>query len=180
MVRSESMGENALAVPKRGIAGVVNPVVERILFVEFVHSVVAVGFGKDGGGCDGKKFAVAFDDGLMRQVLVGLEAISVHDEELRSHAEGVESAVHREDGGVQDVDAVNFLGRHAGNRPSERIALNDGAEFSTATVGQLLGIVEFVVFIVGREYHGGGKDFACQTSAPGFVKSGFKEMGRII
>ena len=178
------------AVLAGGISGVARPAILRMLPVEVGHVVVAVGFGQNGGGGDGEVAGVALDEGGVRQGLgeegevgaveggtgaVGVEAVAVDDDKLGAHFEAVEGAVHGQNGGVEDVDFVDFPRRHHPHRPGQRIALHLPSQGVTAGGGELFGVVERRVAVVGRQDDGGGIDRTGQTTAAGFVATGFEQ-----
>ena len=169
MVGRDAMEADGLAVLPRGVTGVAVPAVVRHLHVEFAHVVVAVSLREDGGRGNGEVLAVALDDGLVGQLSVGLEAVAIDDDELRTHSELVEGTVHGEDGRVEDVDVVYLAGRHTGHGPRHSIALHLFAQGVAALGGELLGVVEPLVAVVGREDDGRGKHAAGETAAPGLV-----------
>ena len=112
-----------------------------------------------------------------RQAAVGLEAVAVDNDGLGAHGEGIEGAVHGEYAGVEYVQAVYLLGRHHAQGPSYGVGLDDAAQGVTPAGRELLGVVELVVVVVGRQddrrcVHAAGK-----AAATGFVAAGFNEAG---
>lgn len=65
-----------------GVAFVFVPVIHREFFVYFEHIFVSVGFGEDRCGGDAEVFSVAFDDGLVWNIVEFFEAIPVYDNEF--------------------------------------------------------------------------------------------------
>jgi len=168
------------AVLTGGVACVVLPAVLGVLLGEVVHVVVAIGLGEDAGCGDGEVFGVAFYDGLVGEVVVGLEAVAVDDEGLGTEGELVECAVHGEDAGAQDVDLVDFFGGDDSYGPVEGVVLDFGAEVVTLCGGELFGVVEAWVLVVFGEDDGCGIDASCEAAASGFVATGFDEVGVIV
>ena len=159
VVGRDAMLADGLAVLSRGVAHVVLPVVVGILLRQADHLVVAVGLGQDGGGSDGEVLAVALDDGGMGQVAVGLEAVAIDDDGLGPHLELVEGTVHGQDGGVEDIDLVDLLRRDDAHGPCHRVALDILAQGIALAGGELLGVVEPFVVIVGMLF--GTNSFCC-------------------
>ena len=158
------------------IAFVSVPVVGRIFFVEALHAVVSVGFCQDAGGSDTHVLGIAPHDGGVGEVVVGREAIAVHDDLLRAEFELVQGAVHGQDAGTKDVDAVYLLVRDDADSPSQSLTLDDLAEGIALALAELLGVVQQVVLEVGRQDDGGGIDRPRQTTSPSLVASGFKDV----
>ena len=129
---------DGIAVFFRGVALVGVPVVLGVFLRETVHIVVTIGLGEDRGSGDGEVFAVTLDDGGVRELLIGFEAIAIDDDGLGTNLELVEGTVHREDRGVEDINAVDLLGRDDSHRPGNGIALNDLTELITAALSELL------------------------------------------
>ena len=111
-----------------GVAGVAVPAVVGELAVQGMHVVVAVGFGQDGGGRYREILAVALHHRGVGHVAPGTETVAVDDDETGAHLQRVKGTVHGQDGSLQNVDAVNLLGRHAGHGPGQGIALNVGTQ----------------------------------------------------
>lgn len=181
MERRNAILADGVAVLARGITGIAVPTVLGIKRSLLLHEVVTAGFGQDGRGRNGEVLAIALHDGLMGYVAVGFEAVAVHNHEGRTHRQLVEGPVHGQDGGVEDIDFVNFLVRYRRYGPGHGIRLNDLAQGIAAMGRQLLAVVEPLVVIVGRQDDGRRKHRTGQTTATGFVASGlglnFAEMG---
>lgn len=177
MVGGWAVGGYSLTMGCRGVALVDLPAVSGIVGGYGFHILVAMGFGEDRGGGDVAESAVAFDEGLPGDIGIGFEAVAVDDNGFRAHGQAVESAVHRKDRCVEDVDSVDFFGFDAGNGPCDGLLFNYGAEELSALFGQLFGVVEQGVGEVGRQNDGGGKNGAGKTSAAGFVAAGFEDFG---
>ena len=79
------MAANSLAMLSCGVAGIVVPTIEGILFVEFLHVVVAISFGQDRGGCYRLVFPIAFDDGLVWRSAVGEKFVAVDDDKFGTY-----------------------------------------------------------------------------------------------
>ena len=94
----------------RGIAFVLVPMVHRKFFMDFVHIGIAIGFGQNRGGRNAHELAVAFDDAFIRDVAKGLKAIAVHDDIFRGPDQLAQGLVHCHDGGIEDVDLIDFCG----------------------------------------------------------------------
>ena len=155
-----------------GVAFVFVPVVLGEVLRNAQHVLVTVGLGEDGGSRNAHVGAVALDNGGVRHIAPGLEAVAVDQDVLRGDLEGVEGAVHGQDRGVEDVDAVNLLGPHHGHCPCERLMLDDGAQHFALALGELFAVVDDVVIEVGWQYHSSRSDGAGKRSAACLVASG--------
>jgi len=185
VVRRGAMLLDALAVLLGGIAGIVVPTIVRILLVEFLHVVVAVGLGEDGGGCDGEVFAIAFHDGGMGQgmtllgtvrvFIVGVESVAVDDEGFGTNGKGIDGSVHGCDAGTEDVHLVDFGCSHNAQCPGYGIALDFLAECIALVGCELLGVVQTWVLVVFGQDDGGCIDATSKTTSPCFVTTCFDE-----
>ena len=88
------------------------------LRVNLPHDPVAADFGDDAGCRDGERFAVAFDD---RVIGIGeiTDGQAVYQAVLRLPIERFHGPPHRQVGGAQDVDPVDFLMVGGGDGPDE-------------------------------------------------------------
>ena len=112
------------AVIKRAIALVFFPVVLGKFFVVLQHKIIAVGFCQDAGGCDRIILAITFDDGGMRNFFVRLEPVAIDDDERWFFFQLIQGQVHGLDGGIEDVDFINFWGINFGYSPADRNLLD--------------------------------------------------------
>lgn len=71
-------------------------------------------------------------------LMVSLKPVSVDGYRARSDIESVERTVHGEDGGVEDVDAVDFSMVTRSHCPRDCIALDDGAQGFALLCGEFL------------------------------------------
>ena len=177
VVGGGAVGFDGGAVVGGGIAFVGCPAVGGILAMKPAHDFVTVGFGEYGGGGDIAKPSVALYECLPGDVAVWFEAIAVDDNGVGAQRQGVEGAVHGQDGGVEYVDAVDFLRRADAHAPCKSLGFDDGPERLATALGGLLGVVEPGMMEVRRKNHGGGHYRAGETSASGFVASGFEAGG---
>ena len=180
MMGGRAMGADGFAVGTGGIAFVTVPSVHGIVLMEGVHVVVAIGFGQDAGSGNGEVLGITLDDGLVRQGLITLETVPVDDEGLGTHFEGVEGTVHGQDGGTQDVDAVDLGCGDDAQPPCDGVTLDDGTQLMALSVGELLAIGDEGVGVVVGQDDSGGVDAARQTTPAGFVATGFDQVGMIV
>lgn len=111
-----------------GVSLVFLPLIVGEVLGNGVHVVVPIGLCKDGSGGNGEVFPVAFDDGCVRNVGVGSEAVAIDEQMFGTDLELVHGAVHGKKGCFQDVDAVDFFGRDDAYCPSEGFLFDDGAQ----------------------------------------------------
>ena len=88
--------------------------------------------------------------------------------------------MHGQDGGVEYVDAVNLFDRGHAYGPSHGVALNHFAQSIALVWGELLGVVEDFVVIVGRQNHGRRIDITGQAPTPGFIHTCLNEAFLVI
>ena len=94
------------------------PVVLRIFFCQRIHVIITIGLGKDAGSCNRQILAVTLYDGCIRQILVGFEAVTIHD-----NLELVQGTVHSQKTGVEDIDFIDFFWSNNAHGPSYSITL---------------------------------------------------------
>ena len=88
------------------------------------HEVVAVGLCQNACCCDGEILTITFDDGGMRNFFVRLEPVAIDDDERWFFFQLIQGQVHGLDGGIEDVDFINFWGINFGYSPADRNLLN--------------------------------------------------------
>ena len=171
VIRRYAVQPYALAVLLRGVALVALPVVERIFVGKAVHVVVAEGLGQDAGRRYGLILAVALHDGGVGQVAVGREAVAVDDDRLGTCGQLVESAVHGEEAGVEDVYLVDLLGCDHAHRPRHGVAYDLIAQSVASFLRELLRVVEQLVVVAGRQNDRRRINAARQASASCLIAS---------
>lgn len=177
MVGRSATGGNGCAVLTGGIAFVMVPVIIRVLFVQAVHVVVAVGLGQNRCRSDGEVLAVTLYHRGMRDVGIGFEAVAVDEQVLGTYLQLGDGTVHGQERGVEDVDFINLLRGNDTDSPGQSLAFDDLAQGITLAFGQLFGIVEQVVTEILGQNDGSGIYGSGQATAACFVASGFDELG---
>ena len=120
-----------------------------------VHIIIAIGLGKNGGSRNGKIFAITFYNGRMRQFPVFLKAVSVDEQMLRTQLQPVDSTMHGEKRGVQDVYLINFLRRDNSHRPRQSLFFYNFTQGIPLLFGKLFGVVQqFVLEVFGQDNGG--------------------------
>lgn len=127
MVLGRSELLDGLPVRFGGVSFVLCPLVGGVIRRDLVHVVVTVGLGKDGGCRDGHVLAIPFHHALVFDALVGSESVTVYDEMFRPDLQLVDCSVHGEEGGVQNVYLIDFLGGYNAYRPGDGLRFDDGA-----------------------------------------------------
>lgn len=118
------------------------PVIARIAGGGITHEFVAVGLGEDRGRGYVAVFRIAFDHGHVGYVAVWFETVAVNGDSARRNLKRIQGAVHGEDRGVENVDAVYFLMVNRGNGPGYGITFYDGTQFLALLFGEFFRIVE--------------------------------------
>ena len=149
----------------RGVAHVLSPLIDRIFRIQLHHPLVAVGFGEDGGGGNRLVGGIALHDATIRDAGFVLEAVAVDQQELRSDRKLLHSAVHGGDGGVEDVQFVNLLFGNEADGVGQRVPLNLRPQFLAHLAGELLGVVDAGIGVVGRQNDSCGHHRTGQTTA---------------
>lgn len=180
MIWGDAVLLDSLPMLLRGIALVAMPVVLGIFLGKTVHIVVTICLGKNAGGSYGEIFAVTFYYCGVREIVIWLEAIAIYYDCLGTHAKAVKGTVHGEDTGIEDVYLVDFLGSDNADSPSYGIALDYLAQGIAPLLGELLGVVEVGIAVVGREDDSGCIYTASKTTAASLIAAGFYHGGVII
>ena len=102
------------AVVLRAVAHIAVPAVFREFLVKPHHQAISIILRQYGGAGYAQEFAVALHDALVRDEIVRVEAVAVHQDEFRLGVQVLQGQVHSVDAGVQDVVAVD--GFHANFR----------------------------------------------------------------
>ena len=124
-----------------GISLVFLPSINRILCIYGIHIVVAIGFGKNGGGSDREVFAISFYYRHMRCVVIRFETVSVHDNMLWSHFKLIQCSMHGEERGIQDIYLVYFFSTHYAHCPCHSLFLDDRSQLIALMLSELLRVV---------------------------------------
>ena len=168
---------------RRRIAFVHIPAISRILHGSIVHIIIAGCLGKYRGGCDIGVATVATHHGGVLQATTRLETVAVDKHMPGPHAQGIESAVHGKDRGVENVDAVDFSCGARCYGPRHGRFLYHGYKRAPARIAELLGIVEpRVGEAVGQNdgcrKHGAGEAAAASLVASCLAHSRVKAGGK--
>ena len=169
VIGTDAVSHDGCAVVTSRIAFVLCPVIVWEFLGNASHILVTMSLGKDARSSYAHHLAVALDDGGEGDVAVGIKAVTVDEDVLGTHREPVKCPVHGSDRGLEDVDAVNFLGRDHSHSPCQSLVLDNGAQHVALVLGELLAVVEQFVVEVGRQNHSGSRDRSCQASTPCLV-----------
>ena len=156
-----------------GIAHVVVPAILRIFLGNAAHILIAVRFRQNRRGSNAHHLSVALHDGLIGRVAIGLKLVAIDQNKLRAHLELVERTVHRQNRGVENVDAVDFFWPHMRHSPRQRLLLNHGAQQIALPLGELLAVVDNVVVKIGGQNHRGGGYRTHERSTTSLIAPGF-------
>jgi len=129
------------------------------------HICIAGGLGQHTGSCDGSIGGIALDDSEVWDPGIGLKSVAIHQDVLRAEAELVEGQVHGPDGGLQDVDAVDFFRFDLRDSIGEGLLANDRTHLCSCSLAHLFGVVQQGVVEVGRQDDGSGKHGPCQAAS---------------
>ena len=179
MIWGDAVLLDSLTMLLRGIALVATPIVLGIFLGKTVHIVVTIGLGEDAGSCYGEILAVALYYCGVGQVVIWFEAIAVYYDCLGTHAKAIEGTVHGEDTGIEDVYLVDFLGGDYSHSPGYGIALDYLAQGIAPLLGELLGVVEVDITVVGREDDSGCIYTASKTTSSGLIATSLYQRGMI-
>ena len=177
MVRRDAVLFYCLTVLRRRVALVGEPIILWKLLCKVVHEIITIGLSENARGSDGKVFAVALDDGGVRQGLtvieqgqaivavdgamvnrgiIGVETVAIYYQRLWRYLQLVYGSVHGEVGGMKDVYLVYLLRRTRAHRPRYGIALYLLSQLVALFLRQLFGVIEHLVVVVGWQNDGSG------------------------
>ena len=166
-------------VLRRAVAFVFVETVLRVTFGKRVHFGIARGFSENGGGGDFDDFAVALDDGFGGNAQIFRNAVAVYQYLIRHDRQTLDSAGHRQHGGVQDIEFGNFFGRRGCNAPRNGLLFDQYRQSIALFLAEFFRIGQAGQVVTFGQDDGGGKHAADQRPAPCFVHAR-KEDGRHI
>lgn len=174
---TRSMEGNSPAMFGRWVRFIFLPSILREIFCGPGNKFVTMSLCENGCGGNVTELGVTLNNGVpFDSGAPGGEAVSINNDHFRSDIKGIQGSVHRQNRGAENIDFINFSGRARGDGPADGFALNDFAHFIAPAFGQGLGIIQIRMRKVRRENDGSGKDGSGQTTATGFVTSGFNEI----
>jgi len=135
---------------RRGIAFMGLEVVYGVKPMEFLHEAVTMHLGNNGGGGDGGASAVTLHQGLLGHGERNGK-FSVNQEKIRFHGKVQDGDLHRQQGRLQNIQAVNLGRRHQADADHGAHILKFQKQFSPGPGGQGLGISEFSVVAISGE-----------------------------
>jgi len=140
----------------------------RVVQLVFDADAVARDLREDGRGGDGRHLGIAADDGLGVDTDVR-QAVAVHQHPVRRQPQALDGALHREHGGVQDVELVDLGDAGLGDAERQRMRADLVEQAFAPGRAQQLGVVEALDALQVVEDHRGGHDRAGQRPAAGLV-----------
>ena len=90
----------------------------------------------------------------------------------------VQSPMHRQKRGIQNVYLVNFVIVNNTNRPRHRIVLDLSAELFPFFIAQLLGIIQISIVVIWRKNHCCGLHRTSKTTPSGLITASFNTIFR--
>src|SRR5688500_15500968 len=94
-------------------------VVLRMQLLEFGHHGITMGLGKYARSSDVPEFSIAFHDANMGNGGIWIEAITIDGQYLWNKFQRCNGSVHGEEGGAQDVDAIDLFRGRQGDGPCQ-------------------------------------------------------------
>ena len=85
--------------------------------------------------------------------------------------------MHGEDAGIENIYLVDFPGGDYSHSPGDGITLDYLTEGIASLLGELLGVVEVGIAVVGREDDSGCIYTASKTTAASLIAAGFYHGG---
>ena len=190
MHRGRSVEGQQTEMLRRGISLVHVKIILRMASMEIVHQSIPTDLRHDGGRRDRDRQAVPLDDRPLGQRDLG-QVDGIEQQEVRRQAKRLERAVHRQAGGVQDVQRIDLGRARVADAHSEGAPENGIKQSFALDIGEELGVVQSGQRESAREDDGGGGNGAGQRPAPGLIEAGdppvpattrlcFEEVGRRI
>ena len=173
MIGSDAILSDGITMFFCGITFVTLPVVVGKLFCQAIHIIIAIGLGQNAGSSNGEIFAITFHDGGGRQRMIRRETISVDNNGFWAYLQLIQSTVHSQDRGTQNIDTIDFLRGDDTHRPGNGFALNHLTQCITSMFCKLFRVIKFGILIVRWQDNGRCIDTACQTSTACLVAARF-------
>ena len=159
----------------RWVAGVALPAVVRMGQCQFAHYFVAVSFCKDRSGCNILVGSVSFDLAVVRDVLIRMKSVPIDGDKVGLGVQLCNAPMHRFNTCVQDIHRIYLLRTNVGNCPGNCFLFYNGSKQVALFFGQLFGVVEQVVFKVGRQYYSSSRYWPSKTATTRFIRTGFND-----
>lgn len=180
VIRCDAILTDGLTVLLGGITLVAQPVVLGVFGCQSIHIVITKSFGEDARCRYRQVFAIALDNGGVRQMLIGLEAVAINNDGLGTNSKLVEGTVHGKNRGIENVNLVDFLGCDHPYRPCHGIAHDDLTQGIALPLRELLGVIELFVGIVGWKDDSRRIDAASKATASCLVAARLSETDMIV
>ena len=160
-----------LSVGDGGIPHVGLPAVIGIGFRGLEHVGIAVGFGQNAGRGNRGHLGIAFDKARMRRhVRSRGEPIAINQQMVRLSRQTADGPAHGFERGLQDVHSVDFLWRHEGNSPSNRLRFDAFSQALTLRCREFFAVVQRqTASNPCVQHHSRCNDWASQATASRFV-----------
>lgn len=129
---------DSLTVCMCWIAFVSVPVVGGIFLMEAYHMIVSVGLSQNTGSSDAHVLTVTLDDCGVGKVGIWCKTVTINDDFFRSQFESVKGAMHGQDTGTKNIDAVYFLIVNDAYSPSKCLMFNNFTQDISFTFAELL------------------------------------------
>ena len=110
----------------------------------------------------------------MRDERVGLESVTIDEDEFGSGLQLIEGQVHGLKGSLKDVDAVYFGGIHVGDGPGDGLFPYDIPKQVAVFFPELFGVVQDRIIETDRQDHGGSENGSGQAASSCFITSRFR------
>src|SRR5512139_271174 len=158
---------------RRGrIALVSSDTVPWIETIQLNHLPVTVHLGNNRGRTDGGYFTITFDHGF-GTAMKFWTAIAVDECMSRSRIEAGHSTLHREHGGMKNIEFIDLLYFSPADRPRERTLANNIEKLLAPCFAQFFGIGQSFNGTSRIENHGGRNDSTAQGATSYFIDASY-------
>lgn len=171
MRRGAIPGERLVVLIGR-IAFVLRPAVVGVLGVQRAHERIAGFLGDDGRGSNGQAASVSFDGRFVwaKKSLGG--TVAIHKKHIGHKREIPDSAFHGFEGGMENVEFINFFGRALSRAHSHGFGMNTWEKSRPLFWRKLLAIMQAGEVGIRREDDSGSYDRASKASSSRLVHPG--------
>ncbi|MNG04421.1 hypothetical protein D3C84_875490 [compost metagenome] len=124
-----------------GIALVPGDAITGVDRIQLGHFPITADLGQDGSRSDGRYLAISLDHRSAGHLELGA-AVAIDQRQLRRHAEPLHRTLHRQHGGMQDVQLIDLLHLGTGDAPGKGLLADFVEQRIAARFRELLRIVQ--------------------------------------
>ncbi|MCY1542267.1 hypothetical protein D9M68_780080 [compost metagenome] len=141
MDRCRSQATQGLQMHRGGIALMPGNAIAGILCIQQLHLAIPADLGQNRCGGDRRHLTIALDHSRARH-LQARATIAVDQRQPGGDTQAFHGALHRQHGGMEDIQAIDLLHLGPGDAPGQRFLADLVEEFLATRLSELLRIVQ--------------------------------------